>query len=143
MAAKDHIIKASADSIVWQSETRGDYDGLKIKVDDLSATFTLSLAAQEISTFASSAGFGISGRDKKQHTFNLIPAEIPQAGKQIQFTASDFITILRGESPRQKLTIDYTDTAFTQPDNYYYIRVTQVDGEMAWSSPIWVQTPLK
>jgi hypothetical protein len=25
-----------------------------------------------------------------------------------------------------------------QPENYYYVRVTQVDGELAWSSPIWV-----
>jgi hypothetical protein len=22
--------------------------------------------------------------------------------------------------------------------NYYYVRVLQADGEMAWSSPIWV-----
>lgn len=26
-----------------------------------------------------------------------------------------------------------------QPANYYYVRVTQVDGELAWSSPIWVK----
>ncbi len=23
--------------------------------------------------------------------------------------------------------------------SYYYVRLTQVDGEMAWSSPIWLQ----
>jgi hypothetical protein len=25
------------------------------------------------------------------------------------------------------------------PETYYYVRVTQVDGELAWSSPIWVK----
>ena len=33
----------------------------------------------------------------------------------------------------------WTDPEATQPDNYYYVRVLQADGEMAWSSPIWVR----
>jgi hypothetical protein len=24
-------------------------------------------------------------------------------------------------------------------ENYYYVRVTQLNGQMAWSSPIWVR----
>jgi hypothetical protein len=24
------------------------------------------------------------------------------------------------------------------PNTYYYLRVTQADGEMAWPSPVWV-----
>jgi hypothetical protein len=30
------------------------------------------------------------------------------------------------------------DDALLRPDSWYYVRVIQVDGEMAWSSPIWV-----
>jgi hypothetical protein len=33
----------------------------------------------------------------------------------------------------------YTDTASAQPGDYYYLRVRQVDGSIAWSSP-WMIT---
>ncbi|KPJ64280.1 hypothetical protein AMK68_01955, partial [candidate division KD3-62 bacterium DG_56] len=42
---------------------------------------------------------------------------------------------VRGEGRSAEFQV--TDDA-AQPKNYYYLRVTQVDGELAWSSPIWV-----
>ncbi len=39
-------------------------------------------------------------------------------------------------SPLQSVAIDAKDKK--PPFVYYYIRVTQIDGHMAWSSPIWV-----
>ena len=36
----------------------------------------------------------------------------------------------------------YVDLDNPQPGDYYYVRVRQVDGAMAWSSPFWVgETP--
>ena len=35
-------------------------------------------------------------------------------------------------------TFDYTDTAEIAPNDYYYVRVIQQDGGMAWASPVWV-----
>jgi hypothetical protein len=35
-------------------------------------------------------------------------------------------------------TIDWTDPESMAGEHYYYLHVVQVDGEMAWSSPIWV-----
>lgn len=32
----------------------------------------------------------------------------------------------------------YVDEKITSMENYYYVRVIQVDGKIAWSSPIWV-----
>jgi len=41
------------------------------------------------------------------------------------------------DSPGQNVrSFNYTDTGFAE-DSLYYVRVTQRDGEMAWSSPIW------
>ena len=31
----------------------------------------------------------------------------------------------------------YTDRDETAPGDYYYLRVRQIDGAMAWSSPFW------
>jgi len=35
--------------------------------------------------------------------------------------------------------VSYTDENPKEGLNYYYVRVTQVNGQMAWSSPIWVK----
>lgn len=44
---------------------------------------------------------------------------------------------IKGES--EELDFRYEDKERPErPDNYYYLRVIQRDGEMAWSSPIWV-----
>jgi hypothetical protein len=40
-------------------------------------------------------------------------------------------------------TFDYTDAGFAAGENYYYVRVIQEDGQMAWSSPIWVKSDPK
>jgi hypothetical protein len=37
------------------------------------------------------------------------------------------------------MTLDYTDAAPRPGENYYYVRVIQMDRNMAWSSPIWVK----
>ena len=33
---------------------------------------------------------------------------------------------------------EYVDKAEICPNDYYYLRITQEDGDMAWSSPVWV-----
>jgi hypothetical protein len=33
----------------------------------------------------------------------------------------------------------YTDRSPTAGESYYYVRVMQVDGNLAWSSPIWIK----
>lgn len=45
---------------------------------------------------------------------------------------------VRGTS--EHTALEWEDTASLAGDVYYYVRVTQVDGAMAWSSPIWVDT---
>ena len=40
-------------------------------------------------------------------------------------------------------TVDfaYADQAPVKGESYYYVRVQQANGQMAWSSPIWVRVP--
>ena len=40
----------------------------------------------------------------------------------------------------RELDLDFDDDGSSVPA-FYYARVIQVDGEMAWSSPIWVDPP--
>ena len=39
----------------------------------------------------------------------------------------------------EEYSFEYTDRNFEAGSNYYYIRVVQNDGQVAWSSPIWVE----
>ncbi len=45
------------------------------------------------------------------------------------------------EEPGEKsVTLEYVDKKRLNKNTYYYMRVTQADGHMAWSSPIWIST---
>jgi hypothetical protein len=55
------------------------------------------------------------------------------------------ITLVRNEKdyqawePNTKThSQSYTDDKMEPGENRYYLRVEQVDGNMAWSSPVWV-----
>jgi hypothetical protein len=48
-----------------------------------------------------------------------------------------FIQLVNPQAPMDG-ELDYIDLGNRQPGDYYYIRLTQLDGAQAWSSPIWV-----
>lgn len=39
----------------------------------------------------------------------------------------------------KQASFEFTDQAFGKGESYYYVRVLQEDGQVAWSSPIWVK----
>ena len=40
---------------------------------------------------------------------------------------------------QREVSFTYLDAAFGDGESYYYVRVQQEDGQLAWSSPIWVR----
>ncbi len=38
----------------------------------------------------------------------------------------------------REVSFTFVDNEAESGESYYYVRVIQVDGEIAWSSPIWV-----
>jgi hypothetical protein len=50
-------------------------------------------------------------------------------------------TYVHKVSPGEKeASFEYVDRAVAKGENYYYVRAEQVDGQLAWSSPIWVKS---
>jgi hypothetical protein len=43
-----------------------------------------------------------------------------------------------GEDGEKSMDILYVDNEPIRDNVYYYVRVVQEDGEMAWSSPVWL-----
>jgi hypothetical protein len=50
---------------------------------------------------------------------------------------SIFLQVVNEKAPMDG-EVDYIDRSDPQPGDYYYVRLTQLDGAHAWSSPIWV-----
>jgi hypothetical protein len=48
-------------------------------------------------------------------------------------------TYIHQLKPNQQIAkFEYVDNASAPGESYYYVRVEQTDGQLAWSSPIWV-----
>lgn len=72
-------------------------------------------------------------------TSQLKTVEIIRNGKVLKtFEPTDYFLDFTYDdmTPLEKVSINAKDKK--PPFTYYYLRVTQVDGHMAWSSPIWV-----
>ena len=52
-------------------------------------------------------------------------------------------TYIHQVKPAQReVSLTYVDAAFGEGESYYYVRAQQTDGQLVWSSPIWVsKTP--
>lgn len=46
--------------------------------------------------------------------------------------------IFTAKPARDRVTLEFTDAQFPAGEAYYYLRVKQTDGNLAWSSPIWI-----
>ncbi len=141
---KDQLVTAGTDSIVWSSETRGDYDGVRVRLRDPDSPLVLRLTRQQFGTATSAKGFQrmVKGGEQGQ-LFTISPTEVSPAGEKLRLGPLDVLHIIRGGFADVPVEMDFTDTSLMRLDNYYYLRATQIDGEMAWSSPIWVRTQLQ
>ena len=43
------------------------------------------------------------------------------------------------EGTGERIEFVYRDTSLTRGEHYYYVRIIQQDGNVAWASPIWVK----
>ncbi len=108
--------------ITWTSITSGDLDGLVVPLID---------AQGAVCTFETEP---ISFRF---HPRDLTPEpRVWDAGGVQQKVA---VSLDREQPGPASTAFTFTDTSPEKGVNPYYVRVTQEDGEMAWSSPIYVE----
>ena len=76
----------------------------------------------------------------EQFSFRLGDLVEGQAAREFQVVNNtDRVSVqLVSASPALDQQFTYVDRDNPQPGDYYYVRVQQLDGSMAWSSPIWV-----
>ncbi|MEM7347728.1 MAG: DUF3604 domain-containing protein [Chloroflexota bacterium] len=119
----DGIIEQSATEVVFRSRTTGDRDGLDLILDDAtSGTLIFDSAAGKISVNLSELT-----DEAPRQTFDF-------GGVDMQ------VIIERYPAETSTLTLNLTETV-TPPEDAltpYFVKATQVDGQMAWASPIYV-----
>ncbi len=104
--------------IRWTSQTRGDWDGVAFQFEQPQTELQLNLGEYEET---------------------VDPSKLEQGMTSRTLGESDQLLIVKGEP--KKLVAEFTmkDRSILYKWNYYYLRVLQADGEMAWSSPIWIR----
>jgi hypothetical protein len=122
-------------------ETRGRLDGLVLELQGANPETTVTvniegrgqterLPAEPAVDEVFRLGDARDGRIRVEQT--LTDERIPAS-----FTDAVSIQIFDPESSLDQ-EFDYVDLAEPVDGDYYYLRVTQLDGELAWSSPWWV-----
>ena len=79
---------------------------------------------------------GGSGRDT--YDFNVVTGSPVGANRDV---IKDFVYAYATESKDSTVRFDWTDPDPRPGLSWYYVRVLQTDGQIAWGSPIWVQYP--
>ncbi len=57
---------------------------------------------------------------------------------QLDIIKNQEFVLNRQNFGQRDIALEFTDNAPGSGENHYYVRVQQVDGEIAWSSPIWI-----
>jgi hypothetical protein len=115
---KDRILTQEKNKIHWSSETRGDWDGISFSITDQNVGMDILLGNYNKSISASELEMGMN---------TIILGE------------SDSLIVIKGIPEKRDMVWEITDNSILYRWNYYYLRVIQINGEMAWSSPIWIQ----
>ncbi len=117
---KDTIVSESKGNLAWTSMTRGDWDGV-----------TVQLSRKDMKLNATLGDYGVP-----IDTGDLAPGlNVNPLGP------SDRLLLVKGSPTDRHATLEFADQSHLYRWNYYYVRVLQVNGEMAWSSPIWIRRP--
>lgn len=113
------LTQTTSTHLRWDGSTAGNYQGIRVTFDaPIDATVS-------IATVPVSRTFAVGELDEKQ----VIDAGHLEKKLEIRPT---------GESSTRDVAVEFRDTEPSSGVNPYYVRVRQEDGEMAWSSPVFV-----
>ncbi len=132
---------ADENLVEFQVLTRGRLDGVALELEDVGADAALRVRVEpgvsghpDVETEAIDTTLRLADAQggRLVREYEIVDPATGQAG--IDAIALQIFSLT--DSLDQEF--EYTDLGQAQPGDYYYLRVTQIDGERAWSSPWWV-----
>jgi hypothetical protein len=117
---RDSVTELAKRNIEWDSFTRGDWDGV-----------ALELARERMNLHL----------DLGEHRERIDTGDLEPGVTTRSLGDSDDLLIIKGSPVSRHATFEIADQSLLYRWNYYCLKVLQADGEMAWSSPIWIARP--
>ncbi len=128
--------------VIFEVRTRGHADVILTELDDISPQSTLSIHCEKTTEYADSRYL----RERQEIpqidlTFRL--ADLDKGPIRQEIMVDDYrdsieISVADPNGPLDDV-FDFVDSwPPVAADEYYYLRVEQIDGSLAWTSPIWV-----
>jgi hypothetical protein len=117
---KDKTVEKGDSEIQWTSQTRGDWDGVAFQLQGDPSKLEIQVG---------------------EYKETVRVAELELGLNRKVLGESDELLIVKGTPQKRHTAFQIKDYSILYKSNYYYLRVLQADGEMAWSSPIWIKKP--
>ncbi|MBK8313746.1 MAG: DUF3604 domain-containing protein [Acidobacteria bacterium] len=132
---------------IWFTcRTRGDFDGLLIKFLQAPADTQVKVIISNLTLSPGGTGSAgavgrplvIPGRNPL-HEINFKLNDLAEKKGEFKVGDSAFVYARKARSNGDwDVSFSYRPTKVPSQDDFYYLRVVQIDGEAAWVSPIWI-----
>ncbi|MBK9708806.1 MAG: DUF3604 domain-containing protein [Acidobacteria bacterium] len=135
------------DQHIWFScRTRGDFDGVLIRLAQSPADTQIRVIVSNL--VGAAGGTGASGNPtwavsipgrKPLHEMTFKLSDVAQKQGEYKLTPTHTVFARKARANAEwDVSFSYRPTKAPVQDDYYYLRVVQIDGEAAWVSPVWI-----
>ena len=129
-------------TVRFSAGTRGQADTLLLELEGASPSTRLAFSLEAAREWGKSPVPVRPLRSLPAKTFEIALHELSDGFKKHDVSEGmdrDAVTVelIGGEMPMEA-ELEFTDTGAMQHGDYYYVRVDQLDGARAYSSPVWV-----
>ena len=136
------IAEGDESSVRFRTATRGQADTLLLELEGATPSTTISFELEAAREWGKSPEPVRPLRDIPARNLRIALGELSEGFARRDLSDSidrDAITLeLIGGGLPMETEIDYSDTGEMRHGDYYYVRVDQLDGARAYSSPVWV-----
>jgi hypothetical protein len=128
--------------IRFYTQTRGRRDTMVVELEGASSTTTLTFRLEPATEVGQSSGAvrpaaDLPATDFRLRLSGLKDGRLEHELKMEQFVDRVTLEVIDADGALD-MDFEFTDLEDPRPGDYYYVRVTQLDGGRAWSSPFWV-----
>ncbi len=142
----DQFHQVDTQRIWFTVRTRGDFDGVLIRLAQSPADTQVRVIVSSLT--GSAGGTGASGnvtwpvgvpQRTPLHEVSFKLNDVAQKQGEFKVTPNAFVYARKARANGAwDVSFSYRPTKAPAQDDYYYLRVVQIDGEVAWVSPIWI-----
>lgn len=136
------ISENDPNTVQFSTGTRGQADTLLLELEGASAGTSISFDLEAAREWGKSPTPVRPLRELPARKFRVAFSELSDGFARMDLSDSmdrDAVTFeLIGGSMPMEAEIDYVDMDEKLPGDYYYLRVDQLDGARAYSSPVWI-----